>query len=47
MFRDIERERGREKKKETVTIDPTRVYIMSSNDQSSNGIYHINSYRTI
>lgn len=42
------RERKREReKKETVTIDPTRVYIMSSNDQSSNGIYHINLYTTI
>jgi hypothetical protein len=44
-FRDILRERQREK--ETVTIDRTRVYIMSSNDQSSNGIYHINSYTPI
>jgi hypothetical protein len=44
IFRDdIERD----KEKETVTIDPIRVYIMSSNYQSSNGIYHTNSYTTI
>lgn len=51
MFTDtLRKERAREierEKKETVTIDPTRVYIMSSNDQSSNGIYHINLYTTI
>ena len=49
VYRHIAKLREKEstKEKATVTIDPTRVYIMSSNDQSSNGIYHINLYTTI